>query len=95
MNPRGMNARDLSTGEANRAHEGTPDRPNPSPERGQTTARGTRGRVSGEAAGGAPAVKRRTPRGAPARTSAGALAMLISTVGAAQNMVICSSLMSW
>ena len=34
------------------------------------------------------------PFGAPARTSSGALAMPISTVGAAQNMVIFSSLIS-
>ena len=46
------------------------------------------------AAGGAPAVNSRTPRGAPARISAGALAMLISTVGAAQSMVMRSSLIS-
>ncbi len=43
--------------------------------------------------GGAPAVNRRTPRGAPALTSSGALAMEMSTVGAAQNMVMRSSRM--
>ena len=46
------------------------------------------------AAGGAPAVNSRTPFGAPARTSPGALAMPISTVGAAQNIVMPSSRMS-
>ena len=40
------------------------------------------------AAGGAPAVRTRTPRGAPARTSAGAFAMPMSTVGAAHSTVI-------
>ena len=38
------------------------------------------------AAGGAPAVNTRTPGAAPRRSSSGALAMPISTVGAAQNM---------
>ena len=38
------------------------------------------------AAGGAPAVTTRTPRGVPAWTSAGAFATPISTVGAAQSM---------
>ena len=47
--------------------------------------------LNGRGRGGAPAVNSRTPRGAPARISAGALAMLISTVGAAQSMVIRSS----
>ena len=42
------------------------------------------------AAGGAPAVSTRTPRGAPGASSSGALAMPISTVGAAQSMVIAS-----
>src|SRR5262252_6765292 len=40
------------------------------------------------AAGGAPAVTTRTPRGAPARSSGGALAIAISTVGAAHSIVI-------
>jgi len=40
------------------------------------------------AAGGAPAVSTRTPVGAPARSSSGALAIPISTVGAAHSMVI-------
>ena len=39
------------------------------------------------AAGGAPAVKTRTLRGAARRSSAGALAIAMSTVGAAHNMV--------
>src|SRR6476660_3151212 len=47
------------------------------------------------AAGGAPAVNSRTPRGAPALTSSGAFAMLMSTVGAAQNIVMFSSLIIW
>ena len=38
--------------------------------------------------------EQRTPRGAPSRISAGTLAMPISTVGAAQNMVISSSRIS-
>ena len=42
------------------------------------------------AAGGAPAVSTRTPR-AVTRTSSGALAMAISTVGAAHSMVIRSA----
>src|SRR5574340_220753 len=45
------------------------------------------------AAGGAPAVSTRTPGRALARASSGAPAMLISTVGAAQSIVTCSSLM--
>ena len=43
------------------------------------------------AAGGAPAVTTCTPRGASRRTSAGAFARLISTVGAAQSQLTCSS----
>ena len=39
------------------------------------------------AAGGAPAVSTRTPGGTSRRSSAGALAMPISTVGAAQSIV--------
>ena len=39
------------------------------------------------AAGGAPAVTTRTPFGAPARTSGGAPAIAISTVGAAHSSV--------
>ncbi len=39
------------------------------------------------AAGAAPAAKSRTPRGAARRSSSGAFRMLISTVGAAQNIV--------
>src|SRR5260370_25763839 len=46
------------------------------------------------AAGAAPAVTTRTPGRTPRRSSAGALAMAISTVGAAQSMVMRSSLTS-
>ncbi len=46
------------------------------------------------AAGGAPAVNTRTPRGTPVLSSAAALARAISTVGAAQRHVMASSLMS-
>ncbi len=45
------------------------------------------------AAGGAPAVSTRTPGRTVRRSSAGPLAMAISTVGAAHSMVIRSSLM--
>jgi hypothetical protein len=43
------------------------------------------------AAGAAPAVNTRTPRGAAARSLSGALTMVMSTVGAAQSMVARSS----
>src|SRR5262245_40329989 len=43
------------------------------------------------AAGGAPAVITCTPRGAKPRSSAGALASAISTVGAAHSQVTCSA----
>src|SRR6266480_4571579 len=43
------------------------------------------------AAGGAPAVTTRTPRGTLPRTLAGALASPIRTVGAAHSQVTCSS----
>src|SRR2546421_8082699 len=43
------------------------------------------------AAGGAPAVTTRTPRGTSPRTLAGALASPIRTVGAAHSQVTCSS----
>src|SRR5260370_37146010 len=46
------------------------------------------------AAGAAPAVTTRTPGRTPRRSSAGALAMAINTVGAAQSMVMRSSLTS-
>ena len=48
--------------------------------------------VCAAGAGGAPAVNSRTPLGAPFRTSSGALAIPISTVGAAQNIVMFSFL---
>src|SRR6202034_1790152 len=44
------------------------------------------------AAGGAPAVTTRTPAGTSPRASAGALASVISTVGAAHSEPTCSSL---
>ena len=46
------------------------------------------------AAGGAPAVMTRTPGGTSPRTAAGALASVISTVGAAHSRVTFSSLIS-
>ena len=47
------------------------------------------------AAGGAPAVRTRTPRGALARNASGALAIMINTVGAAQSIVVRSAFMRW
>src|SRR5438874_11290585 len=46
------------------------------------------------AAGGAPAVRTRSPRRTPWRSSAGALAIPIRTVGPAHSIVICSALIS-
>src|SRR4051812_25972719 len=43
-----------------------------------------------DAAGGAPAVSTRTPRGTPARDASGALAIPMRIVGAAHNIVIAS-----
>ena len=46
------------------------------------------------AAGGAPAVTTWTPAGTSPRTDGGALAIVISTVGAAHSQLTCSSLIS-